>query len=145
MHLNSPRSMSSVSNAEFLRRYGRLMLRDARSDHPSRSLPVIRRIHAAGVVPLPRVTDLYRARATLQLKHMLRTLAIELGYSGWEVCKNDVDRRPSAIVDRYRMDIGAFGDWNQVWFASEAAALQWQRESGGRVVVYGSQAAVLTG
>ncbi len=75
---------------------------------------------------------------------MFRTLARELGYTAWDECKRDVDRRSLEVLDRYRMDMGAFGDFHRIWFSNENAAHQWQRENGGRVIVYGSQAAVIT-
>lgn len=120
------------------------MLRDACSEHPSDALPVVRRVHAAGILPFRRLTELYHARAELQLKHMLRTLAAELGYASWADCKRDIESRPAAVLDRFRMDMGAFGDFNQVWFADQAAARRWQQENGGHVVTYGTQAVVMT-
>jgi hypothetical protein len=120
------------------------MLRDARSDHPSKALPIIRRVHSAGILPTPRLTDLYQARESLQLKHILRTVAAELGYATWDACKHDVDRQPSSVLDRFRLDLGGFGDYNQIWFSNESTAQEWQREHGGHVVVYGSQAVVMT-
>lgn len=143
MQCNSPSKSSATSRSDFLRRYARRMLRDARSVHPSRALPVLRRVHAAAIVRAPRLADLYHARAELQLKHMLHTIAAELGYAAWDACKHDVDRRPPEVLDRFRLDLGAFGDYNQVWFSDEAAAQRWQRENGGHMVKYGRQAVVI--
>lgn len=136
-------SASSETNTDFLRRYARLMLRAARSEHPSKALPVVRRVHAARAVPAERVTGLYHARDTLQLKHMFRTLAAELGYESWDACKRDVDRQPPEMLDRFRLDLGAFGDYEHIWFSDLPSAQTWQREHGGRVVSYGSQAVVM--
>lgn len=136
-------SNESSSHSDFLRRHARRMLNAAHSDHPSAALPVLRRVHAAGVLPLPRLTDIHRERHTLQLKHMLHTLAKELGYAAWDACKRDIDHRPTEVLDRFRMDLGEFGDYHRLWFADESAARNWQQENGGRVVVYGSQAAVV--
>lgn len=144
MRFNPPRSISSPSNADFLRRYARHLLRDVRSDHPSKALPVIRRIHLAKILPIPRLTDLYHARESLQLKHMLRTVAVELGYATWDKCKHDVDHQPPSVLDRFRVDLGAFGDYKQIWFSNKSAAQEWQKEHGGQLVVYGSQAVVMT-
>lgn len=143
MHSLSHPTTSSDTNTDFLRRYARLMLRAARSEHPSKALPILRRVHAARAVPAGRVTELYHARDTLQLKHMFHTLAIELGYAGWDACKRDIDLRPAEKLDRFRLDLGAFGDYEHVWFSDAPAARAWQREHGGRVVVYGSQAVVM--
>jgi len=144
MRFNFPPHTSTSSNAEFLRRYARLLLREARSDQPSRSLPVIRRVQAAGAIPAGRLSELYHARTSLQLKHMLRTVAAELGYATWGACKHEVDKLPPEALDRFRLDLGAFGDYNQVWFSNETAAQQWQKENGGHVVLYGRQAVVMT-
>jgi hypothetical protein len=121
------------------------MLRDVRSARSSQALPVVRRVHATGVVDGVRLTDLYHARASLQLKHMLRTLARELGYATWEACKRDADRMPPSALDRFRLDLGVFGDYNKIWFADEISAQQWQAAHGGYVVAYGNQAVVMTG
>lgn len=138
------RPKQTISNADFLRKVARRLLRDAHSIHASAAMPAIRRVHRAGVLPVQRLTDLYHARETLQLKHMLRTVAVELGYPGWEACKHDIDAQPASVLDRFRLDLGAFGDYNQVWFSNEAEAQQWQKENGGHVVVYGAQAVVMT-
>lgn len=140
----SPRHIPSTSNTKFLRKVARRMLRDVHSDQPSRAMPAIRRVHQARILPAGRLTELYHARAALQLKHMLRTIAVELGFPNWEACKREIDHRPPGMLDRFRLDLGAFGDYNQVWFSNEAAAQQWQKENGGHVVVYGSQAVVMT-
>ena len=131
------------TNTDFLRRHARGMLRSAHSDQHSKALPIVRRVHAARAFPMPRLTELYHARAKLQLKHMFRTLAAELGYANWDACKRDIDRRPSEMLDRFRLDLGAFGDHEHVWFADQPTAAAWQRQHGGRMVVYGSQAVMM--
>lgn len=144
MHLSSQPRVASESNTDFLRRYARRILRQARSNQPSKALPILRRVHAARAVPVERVTDLYQGREALQLKHMYRTVAIELGYDSWDACKRDIERQPKETLDRFRLDLGAFGDYAHIWFSDAPAARAWQREHGGRVVVYGSQAVVMT-
>ena len=130
---------SHLSNSDFLRRYARHLLRDARSLETSKSLPVLRRIIAMKVMPELRVTDLYAVRVSLQLKHVLHTLAKELGYGAWELCKKEIDLCDAAKLDRYRLELGMFGDFQQNWFADEASALDWQKVNGGYLVAYGSQ------
>jgi len=131
------------TNTDFLRRYARGMLRSAHSEQPSRALPIVRRVHAAEAVAGSRITQLYHARTALQLKHMFRTLAAELGYATWDVCKRDIDRHPPEILDRFRLDLGAFNDHEHIWFADKPTAAAWQREHGGRMVEYGKQAVVM--
>lgn len=145
MRVNLSSSLSSTpGNAEFLRRYARRLLRDARSAQPSKILPVMRRVYAAGVFPQTRLPELYHARASLLLKHILYTLATELGYANWADCKRDVNGRPASILDRFRLDLGEFGGLHQVWFRNETSAQQWRQQHGGHVVVYGGQAVVMT-
>lgn len=128
-----------LSNSDFLRRYARRLLRDARSLESSKSLPVLRRIIAMKVMPELRITDLYSVRVTLQLKHVLHTLAKELGYPAWELCKRDIDGCHTGKLDRYRLELGLFGDFQQNWFPNETTALDWQKVNGGYLIAYGSQ------
>jgi hypothetical protein len=134
---------SSLSNTEFLRHHARRLLRHARADDTSTSLPVIRRLLASGAVKAARLSDLHEARATIQLKHVLNMLAAELGHSGWDVCKHLIDTQGTAAIDRYRFDAGVFGDYEKNWFASEAAVREWQRGNGGYIVEYGDQAVAI--
>jgi len=139
-----PRSTTTDNNTDFLRRHARKMLRSAHADQPSTALPIIRRVHAARAAPAGRLTELYHARSALQLKHMFRTLAAELGYADWNACKRDIDRRPATLLDRFRLDLGAFGEHEKIWFADRPTALDWQREHGGKMVEYGNQAVVMS-
>jgi hypothetical protein len=134
---------STLSNTEFLRHHARRLLRHARSDESSASLPVIRRLLASGVMKTAKLADLHEARATLQLKHVLNMLAVELGHPGWDVCKSLIDAEGPQAIDRYRFDAGEFGDYEKNWFASEAAAREWQRGNGGYIVGYGDQAVAI--
>lgn len=144
MHLHSHRKPLLDTNTDFLRRYARGMLRSAHSQQPSSALPIVRRVHAARAVVGHRLTALYHQRDTLQLKHMFRTVAAELGYASWDACKRDIDRRPAEVLDRFRFDLGTFGDHQHLWFADKAGAQDWQRQHGGRMVEYGSQAVVMS-
>ncbi|GAB3628608.1 hypothetical protein [Pandoraea terrae] len=119
------------------------MLNDVHGDRASSALPVLRRVLAAGVTPHAKLTALFAEREALQLKHMLHTLAAELGFARWEACKAAIDQTDGAMLDRYRFDLGAFGDYEKTWFPDEATAREWQREHGGYVVRYGSQAVAI--
>lgn len=134
---------SNLSNSDFLRRYARRLLRAARSSEPSRALPFLRRIIAMRIMPELRVTDLYAVRETLQLKHVLHTLAKELGFPAWEVCARQIDACSPQMLDRYRLELGMFGDYQQNWFADEATARDWQELHGGYVIAYGKQAVAI--
>ncbi len=106
-------------------------------------MPVLRRLLAANVTRAERLADLHAIRDDLQLKHLLAMLAAELGYASWDACKPDIDSRPGAMIDRYRLDAGAFNDYETNWFANEADALEWQRGHGGYIVRYGEQAVAI--
>lgn len=134
---------SNLSNSEFLRRYARRLLRNARANEPGKALPVLRRIIAMKVTPELRITDLYAVRATIQLKHVLHTLARELDFAAWEICKQRIDACPAATLDRYRLELGMFGDYQQNWFADEATARDWQQANGGYLIAYGQQAVAI--
>ncbi|SPB16897.1 hypothetical protein NOV72_04097 [Caballeronia novacaledonica] len=134
---------SSVSNSDFLREHARRLLRHARDGDTSASMPVLRRLLATNVTRAARLADLHAIRDDLQLKHLLAMLAIELGYANWDACKPDIDKQPGAIIDRYRLDAGAFNDHEKNWFANEADALEWQRSHGGYIVRYGEQAVAI--
>jgi len=134
---------SSVSNSDFLREHARRLLRHARDGDTSASMPVLRCLLAAKVTRAERLADLHAMRGDLQLKHLLAMLAAELGYASWDVCKPDIDERAGAIMDRYRLDAGAFNDYEKNWFANEADAREWQRAHGGYIVRYGEQAVAI--
>ena len=106
-------------------------------------MPVLRRLLAAKVTRAERLADLHAMRGDLQLKHLLAMLAAELGYASWDVCKPDIDERAGAIIDRYRLDAGAFNDYEKNWFANEADAREWQHTHGGYIVRYGKQAVAI--
>ena len=139
-----PRTASSeLTNTEFLRRHARRLLRRAHADNTSTAMPVVRRLLAAGVTRAGTIAELHKKRTEVQLKHVLNMLAVELGHFGWDACKPVLDTREPAVIDRYRFDAGAFGDYEKVWFAGAGAAREWQREHGGYIVEYGDQAVAI--
>ena len=134
---------SGLTNTEFLRRHARRLLRLAHADNTSSAMPVVRRLLGAGVTRAETLAELYETRANVQLKHVLNMLAVELGHVGWDACKPVLNTRECAVIDRYRFDAGAFGDYEKVWFAGAGAAREWQREHGGYIVEYGDQAVAI--
>ena len=136
-------STLSCSHSEFLRRHARRLLRDGRALPPSKSLPVLRRVLDAGLMPELNLMDLYGVRASLQLKHVLHLLARELGYADWSLCKRQIDGCDPALLDRYRFEQGQFADFRQNWFADLPTARQWQQVHGGYLITYGKQAVAI--
>ena len=45
----------------------------------------------------------------------------------------------TAKLDRYRLELGMFGDFQQNGFPDKASALDWQKANGRYLLVYGSQ------
>ncbi|KAF1040231.1 MAG: hypothetical protein GAK35_03595 [Herbaspirillum frisingense] len=133
----------TLPNSDFLRRYAKRLLRAARSERSSEALPILRRIVAMQVTPEISVAELYPLRASLQLKHVLHMLARELGYPSWEICSHKVDPQPSALLDRYRFELGMFRDFQTNWFPDMEIARDWQREHGGYLIAYGRQAVAI--
>jgi hypothetical protein len=128
-----------LSHSAFLRRYARRLLRDVRSDAPSKAMPVLRRMIAVKLTPELRLTDLHASRSTLQLKHVLHMLARELDFPAWEICKREIDNAEPALLDRFRLELGMFGDYEKNWFADSATARAWQQKHGGYLIRYGEQ------
>jgi len=143
VHIVEPGFGNATGNSDFLRRYAKRLLRATHSEHGSTALPVLRRIVAMQVTPEISVSELYPLRASLQLKHVLQMLARELGFPGWETCSREVDAKPSDVLDRYRFDLGMFRDFETNWFPDMALARHWQRENGGYLIAYGSQAVAI--
>lgn len=131
------------TNNEFLRRHAQVLLRQAQSARTEACMPILRRLHGARILPYARLVELYRARASVQLKHLLRLLSKELGYADWATCKRGVDALPSSALDRFRVDSGGYGDQHRLWFADPSEAQAWQRQHGGRLIAYGNQALLL--
>jgi hypothetical protein len=142
---SAPRTANSdLTSTEFLRRHARRLLRLAHGESTSTAMPVLRRLLASNVIrDATTLMQLHEKRAEIQLKHVLNMLAVELGHAGWDACKAVVDRQAPAVIDRYRFDAGAFGDYEKVWFANAAESREWQREHGGYIVEYGDQAVAI--
>ncbi|WDZ95386.1 hypothetical protein Herbaro_18140 [Herbaspirillum sp. WKF16] len=143
LHIAEPGFGGTLANTDFLRRYAKRLLRAARAERSSEALPILRRIVAMQVTPEISVAELYPLRASLQLKHVLHMLAREIGFPNWESCARQADARPPALLDRYRFELGMFRDFETNWFADMAIAQDWQREHGGYLIAYGSQAVAI--
>ena len=117
----APDSPATASTLDRVLHHARRLHRSARSSSISAAMPVIRRIHAAGLFPELGVTRLYRARASLQRKHVLRMLAIEAGHASWEAYHAALPTlAPEAIVPWHLSEHLAAG--LNVWFSNEAEA-----------------------
>lgn len=138
----SSREVRIFHTTQVVLREARRLHHAARSDSLSTALPVLRRLLVAGTVPVRTLPELFRRRATVQRKHVLRALAIEAGHASWEDYS-----RVLPHLDPLRVQHGVHVEHSVAtlkrWFASESAALQFAAEHGGRALRVGQQAVVL--
>lgn len=135
------RATTSLSTQLVLREAKRLH-RAATADSRWISLPVLRRLLAAGAVPAVTLPNLYRARDTVQRKHVLRALAVEAGYGNWEEYSGALP-----LLDAQQISRAIFLQRDtpglKLWFTSEAGAAQFAATHGGHPVRVGRQAVVV--
>jgi hypothetical protein len=106
------------------------------------SLPVLRRVLAAGAIPRAPLPEVFRRRETLRRKHFLRTLAVEAGFSGWEEYRPALALMKPSEVERIALLQRDPSQLNH-WFANLAAANAFASAQGGNVVRMGRQAVVV--
>ncbi len=124
-----------------LRRAKRLH-KDARSDSKAKALPILRRLIASKALTNLSLVDLYRDRSVIQRKHLLRMLAVEMGYSGWEVCRAELATMTMDEVNHYDLQSRNMGYPNR-WFSSLAEARAYAAEHGGKPISVGDQAVIV--
>lgn len=148
IHKHPPRPSSSSAAiapgeaASLVLHEARSLHRAANSDSLSRSLPVLRRLLATGVLhgmPLP---ELHRQRATVQRKHVLRMLALEAGFPGWEAYRAALAHMKADELPHFDIVWRGAGYPNH-WFASLDEAQAHAARHGGRVMRVGAQAVVM--
>jgi hypothetical protein len=126
-----------------------LLLREAKKLHRAAisesladSLPILRRLLGAQVIRDMTLPELSRQRHMVQRKHVLRALAIEAGYSGWEAYRGAlIGMGPDTLqpFDVLRRTAG----YPNLWFSSVEAAESYAVEHGGHAVRVGQQAVIL--
>lgn len=140
----APRDLPESPATQFVLREARRLHRAAASQAAFESLPVLRRLLAAGAAPpaARTLTELFRMRGTLQRKHVLRALAFEAGHASWEQYRQVL---PQLDVQALRQRAEAERGTGRLkpWFASEAEARRFAAAHGGRAVPVGRQAVVL--
>lgn len=125
-----------------------LLLREARKLHRSaisaslaQSLPVLRRLRSARVIQDVTLPQLSQSRSMVQRKHVLRMLAIEAGYPGWEAYRRALAGKSADELmqfDVVRRNMG----YPNLWFSSAQEAERHAASHGGRVIHVGPQAVV---
>ena len=128
---------SSPAQAAMLREAKRLH-RAATSDALSEALPVLRRLLAARAVPACPLQALFRDRASLQRKHVLRMLAFEAGHASWEAYSQALSGLDSQSVV---LPVAAQRSTAMLkhWFVGEQQAMQFASAHGGLVTRVGHQ------
>ncbi|WKB51701.1 hypothetical protein [Eleftheria terrae] len=130
------------SALDFVRRQARRLLKAARSEQPMHALPALRRLQAAGLFSGWRLPELFRQRETVQLKHVLRALAMEAGHPDWAGYKQALEPLPAQALDDYLVEESRACGLSP-WFSNEAEAREHARSHGGRVIRYRGQAVVV--
>ena len=116
--------------------------RAATSDALSEALPVLRRLLAARAVPACPLQALFRDRASLQRKHVLRMLAFEAGHESWEAYSQALSGLDSQSVV---LSVAAQRSTAMLkhWFVGEQQAVQFASAHGGLVTRVGHLGAVV--
>lgn len=140
---SSPREAQARGSAlDFVRRQARRLLRQARDERLMIAMPAVRRAHAAGLFGSRPLSALYRDRERLQLKHFLRTLALEAGYPSWERYKPVLAELPAQALGDYLVEALSIASLHP-WFSTVEQARAYADTHGGRVVPYRGQAVVV--
>lgn len=143
-----PASISRVSrdpsftSIDVVLREARRLHRAAASDARSVALPVLRRLVATQAVPFVALPALFRARATVQRKHVLRALAVEAGHPHWDAYREALASVDASTVRR-AFDLERGASTLKLWFASEADAIRFAAVHGGQAVRVAAHAVVL--
>lgn len=121
---------------------GRLLHRAAKKGSVAIAMPVLRRLYQSGVCSNQSLVELFKARQSIQRKHVLRMLAIEAGYVSWE------RYRPALASMTTPLASGLYEQGYSVtklshWFSSFEQAQGYAKAHGGKVVKYGQQAVVI--
>lgn len=123
-------------------REARRLHRAATSDATVAALPVLRRLLAAQALPQAPLPELFRQRAQVQRKHVLRMLAAEAGHASWEAYAQvlpTLDAGP--LLQAFDSQRGSA--MLKLWFSDEAQARAHAEQHGGQVLRVGRQAVVV--
>ncbi len=108
------------------------------------SLPALRRVLATGTLQDISLPELRRRRSMVQRKHILRTLAIEAGYSSWESYRQELSHMETAELTHFDLIRPAAG-YPNLWFPTSAQAAEHAGTHGGRAVRVGSHGVIVDG
>lgn len=138
--LSTPAAQPSAAAAVLS--LARKLHRLATSDSLANSLPVLRRVLSSQTLAGLSLAQLWRQRAMVQRKHLLRTLAVEAGFPNWEHYCRELRQMRTEALAHFDVQQARAGQLN-LWFSSAAQAKAHAREFGGCVASVGLQAVVL--
>lgn len=128
-----------------------LVLRIARNLHHAAyseakviALPVLRRLLATATLTAISLPELYRSRDIIQRKHILRMLAVEVGFNCWEDYRHALDTMSVAQLahfDHVRRTAG----YPNLWFSNYEEAQDYAKANNGHALRVCDQAVVLVG
>lgn len=114
----------------------------ATSDDLALSLPILRRVLATDTLRGMSLPDLRRERATVQRKHILRTLAVEAGFASWEAYRRALAGMGPTDLEHFDL-LRSTAGYPNLWFSTPSQAAAHTALHGGRVVRVGTQAVVI--
>ncbi len=134
----------SESAADLVLRIARNLHRAAYSESKVMALPVLRRLLTTATLTAISLPELFRCRDIIQRKHILRMLAVEVGFKCWEDYRHALDTMTAdqlAHFDHLRRT----ASYPNLWFSSYAEAQNYAKENNGKALRVGEQAVVLIG
>lgn len=135
---------NTESAADLVLRIARNLHHAAYSDSKISALPVLRRLLATATLTAISLPELYRSRDIIQRKHILRMLAVEVGFKCWEDYRHALDTmsvEQLSHFDHLRRTAG----YPNLWFSNYDEAQDYARENNGHALRVGQQAVVLIG
>lgn len=140
MHMKNPSSHSDA--ARLVLDVARRLHRAAMSESLAVSLPVLRRILASATLRNISLAELRRRNQMVQRKHILRTLAIEVGFSSWEEYRRALDTMTADQLQHFDLVYRGAG-YPNLWFPSLAQAREHAAVNGGIALRLGEHGVVL--
>jgi len=123
-------------------REAKKLQRAATSESLAQALPVLRRLLSSNTLTGITLPELHRRRDIIQRKHLLRMLAIEAGYPGWEWYRPALARMSVDEVEHFDIIRSRASSLNH-WFSSMDDARKYAATHGGRPLRVGRQAVVI--
>ncbi len=137
-----PPCAGQISSVQLVLREAKRLHRAAASGPLSEALPILRRLMATRAVTDRSLPGLFRARCTVQRKHVLRALAREAGYASWEDYRRALPHLDISQLEQLA-SVHRGTSVLKLWFSDTSAARRFAAEQGGQAVRVGVQAVVL--